>query len=80
MNKKICFIIDKKTIPECAVCMELINDTDKIILKCGHKFHATCMFSSIMTNNYKCPLCRTIIIEKSNNNVITENINRIQKF
>lgn len=58
------FFIDKKPMEECVICMELINDKDKAVLKCGHSFHASCMFSSVVKENNTCPLCRTEVSEK----------------
>ena len=58
------FFIDKKPMEECAICMEIINDKDKAVLKCGHSFHASCMFSSVVKENNTCPLCRTQVSEK----------------
>ena len=58
------FFIDKKPMEECVICMEPINDKDKAVLKCGHSFHASCMFSSVVKENNTCPLCRTEVSEK----------------
>ena len=63
INDKI-FFIDKKPMKECVICMEHIKNTDRTILKCGHEFHATCMFSSVVKANSSCPLCRTEVSEK----------------
>lgn len=66
MSNEDLFFVDKEPMTECTICMEMINDTDKTVLKCGHKFHASCMFSSVIANNNNCPLCRTNICEKTN--------------
>ena len=58
------FFIDKKPMEECVICMEPISDKDKAVLKCGHSFHASCMFSSVVKENNTCPLCRTEVSEK----------------
>lgn len=58
------FFVDKKPMNECAICMEFIKDTDKTILKCGHEFHASCMFTNLVASNNTCPLCRDEIGEK----------------
>ena len=58
------FFIDKKPMEECVICMEPISDKDKAVLKCGHHFHASCMFSSVVKENNTCPLCRTEVSEK----------------
>lgn len=58
------FFVDKKPMKECAICMEFIKDTDKTILKCGHEFHASCMFTNLVASNNTCPLCRDEISEK----------------
>lgn len=58
------FFVDKKPMPQCAICMELIGDNDRTVLKCGHEFHAECMFSCVITQNNRCPLCRTEVSKK----------------
>tara|TARA_Y100000816_G_scaffold167152_1_gene119806 strand:- start:3155 stop:4132 length:978 start_codon:yes stop_codon:yes gene_type:complete len=58
------FFIDKKGMEECVICMELIKEVDKAVLKCGHSYHASCMFSSVVKENNTCPLCRTEVSEK----------------
>lgn len=58
------FFIDKNPMEECAICMEFIKDSDKAILKCGHQFHASCMFSNVVRENNTCPLCRAEVSEK----------------
>ena len=58
------FIIDKNPMEECAICMEYIKENDKAVLKCGHQFHASCMFSNVVRENNTCPLCRAEVSEK----------------
>ena len=43
---------------ECPICINNMDEINTVILECGHKFHASCMFTSIKTNFHKCPLCR----------------------
>ena len=58
------FFIDKNPMEECVICMEYIKDSDKAVLKCGHQFHASCMFSNVVRENNTCPLCRAEVSEK----------------
>lgn len=45
---------------ECVICLEQINESDKVILKCNHIFHKECMNKWIMYNCYRypCPICK----------------------
>lgn len=40
----------------CPVCLDIISNTNKTILICGHIFHFSCV-----KNQTVCPICRTII-------------------
>ena len=35
------YFVDKEPAKECAICMELIGEKDRTVLKCGHEFHAS---------------------------------------
>jgi len=48
----------------CVICMEIVGDTDRTVLKCGHVFHAGCMFTNVVSANNTCPLCRAKVGEK----------------
>ena len=63
-SEKVSLFIDKNSMEKCVICMEYIKDNDNAVLKCGHLFHASCMFSGVLKENNKCPLCRTEISEK----------------
>lgn len=45
----------------CPICLSEMKAKNTIILECYHKFHASCIFKTMATNNRKCPLCRTKI-------------------
>ena len=62
-NKNLYFV-DKEPMKECAICMELIKDKDRTILKCGHEFHASCMIENVVSSNNTCPLCREEVGKK----------------
>ncbi len=62
-NKNLYFV-DKEPMKECAICMELIKDKDRTILKCGHEFHASCMIENVVSSNNTCPLCREKVGKK----------------
>ena len=53
----------------CPICLDEIKEKNFSVTGCGHKFHTTCLITSIKTNN-NCPLCRTQITEPINNNVL----------
>ena len=47
----------------CCICYEFFNnnDTENVIIGCGHKYHYDCLFTYIKNrnrNNAKCPLCK----------------------
>jgi len=50
-------------VDECPICMDVIGDKNCITTECGHKFHATCMFKNVGHNGFKCPCCRSQMIE-----------------
>ena len=42
----------------CPICLINYQEKNIIILECGHKFHASCIFQTLAVNHNKCPLCR----------------------
>ncbi len=40
---------------ECSICTEEIGVWDRAVVRCGHKFHLSCLFA---TRNPFCPYCR----------------------
>ena len=42
----------------CPICLINFKDNNLIVLECGHKFHASCIFQTLAINHNKCPLCR----------------------
>lgn len=45
---------------ECCVCLSDFKDVDYCFLSCGHKFHCTCLLTSIRKKN-ECPTCREVL-------------------
>jgi hypothetical protein len=45
---------------ECSICLEELNQNDKLKLICGHKFHYKCINTWLIKNN-RCPICRTFL-------------------
>lgn len=45
---------------ECPICLDILNTSTIITLKCKHKFHKKCIDELIKSNSYivYCPLCR----------------------
>ena len=41
----------------CTICLEILNNCDKITTKCNHNFHYKCINSWCDISN-SCPLCR----------------------
>ena len=46
-----------KLLMECSICYDLINNNDKLILKCNHSFHNNCI-EKWFAKSHHCPLCR----------------------
>lgn len=59
------FYYDTKGSETCAICMELIQEKDKIVLSCNHEFHASCMMENIVQCNNTCPLCRNVVSKQA---------------
>lgn len=49
-------------LPDCCICMEIINDTNKTTTECGHTFHSSCIFRNL-SQRIECPMCRKELIE-----------------
>tara|TARA_A100001015_G_scaffold224772_1_gene253565 strand:+ start:6220 stop:7590 length:1371 start_codon:yes stop_codon:yes gene_type:complete len=59
------FHIDKKGACPCVICLDPIQeDSDVAILKCGHRFHASCLLESAVSGNDRCALCRMTVGKK----------------
>ena len=44
---------------DCAICLESIESTDRIILECNHTFHLLCIdMLKNLHHQQRCPLCR----------------------
>ena len=49
---------------QCSICLSMISDSRKKLL-CGHSFHNLCI-SQWLARDQRCPVCRTIHVEKPN--------------
>jgi hypothetical protein len=50
----------------CVICMDTITqDTNRMVLQCGHVFHSSCFCENVIQSNNKCPLCRTTICSQA---------------
>ncbi len=45
---------------ECCICMESLDEKNKMIAPCGHQFHFGCIVQNINRSD-KCPMCRAVI-------------------
>jgi hypothetical protein len=51
-------------VDECPICMDNIEVSKNcIVTECGHKFHASCLLSSVAHSNFACPCCRYELAE-----------------
>jgi Zinc finger, C3HC4 type (RING finger) len=48
---------------ECPICMDTLEMVNFTVTKCGHSFHATCLFRSVEDSS-DCPLCRKRLTKK----------------
>jgi len=51
----------EEVIPEtrCPICMDDLTNCDKIVTRCGHQFHGSCLIKYIGTSSTMvCPCCR----------------------
>ena len=64
-SEEVPFIIDTKPYDECPICFELVKETDKTILKCGHVFHSSCFMENVLQSNNTCCLCRVEVSRKA---------------
>ena len=50
---------------DCPICMKKVTNIDKVITKCDHVFHFSCLFKNLKYNYNTgecCPLCRKSFI------------------
>ena len=53
------FAEEADSLPECAICLMEMEETDGIILKkCSHVFCKSCIHQVLSKSNRKCPFCR----------------------
>jgi len=45
----------------------ICDSTNIVITKCNHCFHTSCLMSNVDHNDFRCPCCRTTMIEKLTN-------------
>ena len=50
-------------LPECPICFERVDKKNSITTECGHTFHASCMMKHAYLNGFKCPYCRSTMVE-----------------
>lgn len=59
------FFYDTKGFPQCVICMDIITDTNKVVLSCNHEYHASCMMENVVHSNNTCPLCREVVSKQA---------------
>jgi len=53
---------------ECAICYDEIKMINMTVTRCGHVFHASCVFESL-EHRIDCPLCRAKLVNELFENV-----------
>ncbi len=61
INEPIDDTISIKSIKECSICLNFLEDSPCKNLDCSHVFHTECI-DTWFTSNNSCPLCRKVII------------------
>lgn len=62
---------------ECPICLDAILEENKTILNCKHEYCIKCIIELLNKNKFECPLCRNLITEYKNNNIITKYIHKL---
>ena len=54
---------------ECPICMDEIEEKNRVTTECGHCFHTSCLMTNVSHNGFGCPYCRTAMAaEPADNN------------
>ena len=53
---------------ECPICMDEIDEKNKVTTECGHCFHTSCLMTNVAHNGFGCPYCRTAMAEEPADN------------
>jgi hypothetical protein len=52
----------------CAICLEIIENTNCCVTKCGHKYCLSCIIehshNNTTKNEMECPMCRNVLFQK----------------
>lgn len=49
----------------CSICLDDIDlNKNKLTTECGHIFHTSCLLKNASINGFKCPMCRTVLVEE----------------
>ena len=67
MNKSIINIKEVEVV-ECPICMDEIEEKNKVTTECGHCFHTSCLMKNVAHNGFGCPYCRTVMAEEPADN------------
>ena len=63
-------ILEEDIDNDCSICIDNLKKGNEIIkLGCNHIFHKKCIKSYLLNYDNKCPLCRTIILQKNNETI-----------
>ena len=54
---------------ECCFCLDSIDKVNYSITKCGHIVHTSCLVHWIKIGKDTCPLCRSVLIDETVNNM-----------
>ena len=55
--------IEEEPIHECPMCLDEVEENNKVVLECGHHIHLPCFFNYLKSTyenrqNKRCPMCR----------------------
>ena len=79
LTKQIMFLWNQESIDniECSICLDFITNGNNLMTECGHQYHSTCLFNSLMKTN-KCPMCRYTLIDDNIYNISTSPNNDVE--
>jgi hypothetical protein len=64
MNQAIINTEEVEEIIECPICMDPIEEKNKVITECNHCFHTSCLMKNVAHNGFSCPYCRDAMAEE----------------
>jgi len=68
----------KDSIFDCAICLDVMKNSDAEVVSCGHVYHGKCL-SILRTYQNQCPLCKADILYQTPKEKVIRNYNWIRQ-